>query len=140
MYTQKTLEIFKTPQNAGGLQGANGVAKVVDATFGDVFKFYLKVNEKEVIEQARFKTMGGVVSIATSSLITELVTNLSLKDAKEIDEGSILEVLGQVPHEKFCLLTSAILALGEAIQDYYERKEKEEKEEKEKAKKEKKSK
>ena len=84
--------------------------------------------------------MGGVVSIATSSLLTELVTNLTLKEAKEIDEGDILEVLGQVPHEKFCLLSTAIQALGEAIQDYYDRKEKEEKEAKEKAKKEKKSK
>jgi nitrogen fixation NifU-like protein len=132
MYTQKTLDIFKNPQNAGGLQGANGVGKVVDATFGDVIKFYLKIDEKEVIEQARFKTMGGVVSIAASSLVTELVKGLSLKDAKELDEGNILEVLEQVSQEKFCLLTSTIEALNEAIEDYYKRKEKEEKEAKEK--------
>ena len=130
MYTQKILEIFKNPQNAGGLQGANGVAKVVDETFGDVIKFYLKVNEKEVIEQARFKTMGGVVSIVASSLVTELVTGRSLKSAKEIDEGDILEVLGQVSKEKFCLLSTVIKALKETIEDYYKRKEKEEKDKK----------
>ena len=132
MYTQKTLDIFKNPQNAGGLQGANGVGKYVDPTFGDVIKFYLKINEKEVIEQARFKTMGGVVSIAASSLVTELVKGLSLKQAKELDEGDILEVLEQVSQEKFCLLTSVIEALHESIEEYYRRKEKEEKEAKEK--------
>ena len=127
MYTQKLLDIFRNPQNAGGLQGANGVSRFVDETYGDVIKFYLKVNEEtEIIEQARFKTMGGVVAIAASSLVTELVVGMSLEDAKELDEGSLLEVFEQVPQEKFCVLSSVIASLNEAIAEYYAEKEKEE--------------
>ncbi len=136
MYTQKMLDIFKNPQNAGGLQGATAVSRYVDETYGDVIKFYLKANlETDVIEQARFKTMGGVVAIAASSLVTELVTNLPLKDAEEIDEGNLLEVFGQVPQEKFCVLSSVIASLKEAIAECYEKKEEEKVEKIKKAKK-----
>ena len=126
MYTQKMLDIFRNPQNAGGLQGATAVSRYVDETYGDVIKFYLKVNEEtDVVEQARFKTMGGVVSIAASSLVTELVTNLPLKEAAELDEGNLLEVFGEVPQEKFCVLSSVIASLREAVAECVEKKEKE---------------
>ena len=41
MYSEKFLEIFKNPINAGGLQGANGVGKYVDPSCGDSIKIYL---------------------------------------------------------------------------------------------------
>ena len=47
MYNQKVLDIFRNPINAGGLQGANGVAKCINETFGDTVKIYLKINEDE---------------------------------------------------------------------------------------------
>ena len=124
MYTQKTLDIFRNPSNAGGLQGADGVAKKIDKTFGDVFKFYLKI-DNNAVKQARFKTMGCVVSIAASSVITELVAEKTLDEVKELDESDVLEVLGEVPHERFCLLTTAIDTLKEAVQEYYKKLEKE---------------
>ena len=42
MYNNKILDIFKSPTNAGGLQGANGIGKYVDETCGDFVKIYLK--------------------------------------------------------------------------------------------------
>lgn len=127
MYNQKTLAIFKNPTNAGGLQGANGVAKVVDKTFGDVIKIYLKVNDNEVIEQARFKTMGSVASIAVSNVLIDLITNKSLEEAKQVSNDNILEVIGSLPHERLCEIETAIDALKGAVADYYKRKEKEQK-------------
>ena len=42
MYSNKILEIFKNPANAGGLQGANGLGKYIDEECGDCVKLYLK--------------------------------------------------------------------------------------------------
>ena len=69
MYSQKVLEIFKNPINAGGLQGANGVAKVANEKFGDVVRIYLKVNDDKVIDVARFKAMGCVATIAVCNVL-----------------------------------------------------------------------
>ncbi len=128
MYTQKILEIFKNPKNVGGLHGANGTAKLVDKTCGDVFKIYLKINnETKVIEEAKFKTMGCVASIVSSSVLTELATLKDVESAKLITEQDILDVLGELPNEKLFLLTSAIQTLHLAIADYYKKLEKEQK-------------
>ena len=56
MYSNRVLEIFKSPTNAGGLQGANGTGKYTDETCGDCVKIYLKVNEDKFVTDARFKS------------------------------------------------------------------------------------
>ena len=38
MYSEKILELFKNPINAGGLQGANGVGKFASNPCGDNIK------------------------------------------------------------------------------------------------------
>ncbi len=128
MYNQKVLEIFKNPNNAGGLHGANGTAKLVDKTCGDVFKIYLKINkDTSVIEEAKFKTMGCVASIACSSVLTELVTNKSIEQAKLLTSQDILNVLGELPSEKIFLADVCIETLNLAIADYFKKLEKEQK-------------
>ena len=130
MYNQKILEIFKNPANAGGLHGANGIGKVTEEKFKDVVKIYIKVNENEVIDEARFKTMGGVVSIVASSVITELATGKNLEEANVICVDDIISVIGEIEEEKYVFVELAIDGLKTAIAEYYKKKEKEEKAEK----------
>ncbi len=133
MYNQKVLEIFKNPKNAGGLHGSNGTAKLIDKNCGDVFKIYLKINkETNVIEEAKFKTMGCVTSIVCSSILTELVTNLNLDQAKLLTRQDILNVVENLPEEKLFLVDDCIETLNLAILDYYKKLEKEQKEQEKK--------
>ncbi len=126
MYNQKVLEIFKNPKNAGGLHGANGVAKIIDKISGDVFKIYLKIDKNtNIIEEAKFKTMGCVASIVCSSVLTELVANKSIEQAKLISAQDILNVIGDLPNEKLFLLNTCIDLLNLAIADYFKKLEKE---------------
>ena len=128
MYNQKVLEIFKNPNNAGGLHGANGTAKLVDKNCGDVFKFYLKINkDTNVIEEAKFKTMGCVASIVCSSVLTELVTNKGIEQAKLLTSQDIINVLGELPSEKMFLADTCIETLNHAILDYFKKLEREQK-------------
>lgn len=127
MYNQKTLEIFKNPTNAGGLQGANGISKKENQKFGDVVKIYLKINENEIVEQARFKTMGCVASIACSSVATEIISKKSLDEVKNLSIDDILDIVGKLPEEKLCLVSTVVEAVYGAVEDYYKKKEKEQK-------------
>lgn len=128
MYNQKVLDIFRNPANVGGLHGANGIGKAVDPTIKDVVKIYIKVNENEVIEEARFKTMGGVISIVASSIITELITGKSIEELNNISAFDILEVIGDVDDNKLVNVNLAIEAVNLALVDYNKKKEKKEKE------------
>ena len=126
MYNQKVLEIFKNPLNAGGLQGANGVAKVASEKYGDVVRIYLKVDENQVIENARFKAMGGVVTIVACNILCDLIQGKTLEGASAVTVEDIVEITGQLPDEKVGVLYTVFQAFKDAITDYYKRKEKEE--------------
>ncbi len=128
MYNQKVLDIFKNPINAGGLQGANGVAKVVNEKFGDVVRIYLKINDDKIIEVARFKAMGCVATIVSCNVLCDLIKNKNLDEAQLIGAEDIVEVLGELPDEKVELLGTVIQTFKDAVSDYYKRKEREEKE------------
>ena len=125
MYNQKVLDIFKNPLNAGGLQGANGVAKVVSDKFGDVVRIYLKINENEVIENARFKTMGCVATIVVSNVLCDLVKGKTLEEAKLVTAEDVVEILGQLPEQKVALIGTVFQAFRDAVSDYYKRKQRE---------------
>ena len=127
MYTQKVINIFKYPRNAGGLHGANGIGKAIDNSCGDLIKIYLKVNEEGVIEEAKFKTFGCTASIASSSMICDMIKGLTIEEAQEITGGDVLEELGGLPVEKVQCCALAEESLHKAIEDYFKRLEKEQK-------------
>ena len=127
MYSDKILEIFKNPRNAGGLQGANGVGKAETSNSSDIIKLYIKVNDDGVVTESKFKTFGCVASMVCSSVITEIVVDKTIEELTELAENDILDVIGEMPEEKTYAVSLTLEALNNALQDYYKRKEKEEK-------------
>lgn len=124
MYSNKILEIFKNPLNAGGLQGANAVGKYVDSQCGDQVKLYLKFNDG-TIEEARFKAVGSVGTIVAASSICSCLLDCTIEEALKISKDRIYEITGQYPKDKDYTVDFAIKAVDLAIKDYYDRLEKE---------------
>ena len=125
MYNSKIFEIFKNPSNAGGLQGANGIGKYIDESCGDFVKIYLKIDQDQRIEEARFKTMGQVGSIVASSVLCKEVVDLTLAEALELDATDIIAITGEYPEDRVFTINFAIEALKLAIKDYLEKQENE---------------
>ena len=128
MYTEKVLNIFKTPRNAGGLQGATAIGKYESET--DVVKLYIKTNEEDVIIESKFKSFGNVMTIVCSSILTELVEGKHIDEILEISSEEIVSVIGEFPEEKQYVLDIMQQTLTSTVQDFYKRKEKEEKKQK----------
>lgn len=128
MYNQTILNNFIQPTNAGGLHGANGVAKCGAAGTSDIIKLYLKVEpETEIIEEAHFKTYGCPVAIACSNVICDMVKGRRLEDAEQIESVDICKVLGGIPAEKVYCAITAEEAIKGAIKNYRKNAEKLEK-------------
>lgn len=124
MYTQKVIDIFKNPKNAGGLRGANGIGKVGNSACGDIMKVYLKINEDGIIEDAKFKTFGCAAAIASTSVACDMIKGMTIEEALEVKNSQVIETLGGLPAQKIHCSILAEEAIHAAIDDYYKKKEK----------------
>lgn len=119
-YSTKVMEHFASPRNVGEIEDADGIGNVGNPTCGDIMRLYIKVKDG-VITQAKFKTFGCGAAIATSSMMTELITGKSLEDAKKISNAAVAEALGGLPPVKMHCSVLAEEALQAALDDYYKK-------------------
>jgi len=118
-YNPKILELFKNPKNLGKMEDASVSAVAGNPMCGDMITFYLKIDDKEVIEKASFESYGCAANIATSSIVTEMIKGMKLVDAWNISYKSVAEAVGGLPSVKFHCGILAVGALKRAIRKYY---------------------
>lgn len=118
MYNDKVMEIFQNPKNVGELKGANGIGTVGNESCGDIMKLYLKINDKEVIENATFKTFGCAAAIVSSSVATEMIKGKTVDEALQLENEAIIDYLGGLPDNKIHCSILAKEAITEAVKDF----------------------
>ena len=118
MYNEKVTEIFANPKNVGELKDANAIGQVGNAACGDIMKLYLKINEKEVIEDASFQTFGCAAAIVSSSVATEMIKGKTVEEALKLENQEILDYLGGLPTHKIHCSILAKEAIHSAIDNY----------------------
>jgi len=121
-YNPKILDLFKNPKNLGKMEDATVVAVAGNPMCGDMITFYLKIDDKDLIERASFASYGCAANIATSSIVTEMIKGMKLEDAWKISYKSVAEAVGGLPSVKFHCGILAVGALKRAIRKYYEKK------------------
>jgi nitrogen fixation NifU-like protein len=116
-YSDIVLDHFNHPRNQGTLEDANARGYNMNPVCGDVLSLMLRI-EGDRITAARFMTQGCTASIATSSLITEMVTGLTLDEAMELTHEDVAEAIGGLPASKLHSASLVIAALRRAIEGY----------------------
>jgi NifU-like protein involved in Fe-S cluster formation len=96
MYSAAVLDHFKNPRNAGDLENASAVVEVSNPACGDILQLSARVEYGRLVE-VRFKTRGCVTSIACGSLLTELIQDKTLAEARAITYAQISDALGGLP-------------------------------------------
>ena len=84
LYQDIILEHGKSPRNFGKCQGYNHEAKGYNPLCGDKVHVYLKLNNVKKVEGLTFEGDGCAISLASASIMTELVKGKSFEEAKEI--------------------------------------------------------
>ncbi len=119
-YSEKVIDHYENPRNVGSFgKEEKGVATgmVGAPACGDVMKLQIKVNEKGIIEDAKFKTYGCGSAIASSSLVTEWVKGKSVDEAATIKNTQIAEELALPPVKIHCSILAED-AIKAAVADY----------------------
>ena len=120
MYSDKVMEHFKNPRNAGKIEDADGIGEIGNASCGDMMYCYIKVKDNK-IEDIKVETFGCAAAIATASMITELAKGKTLDEALKITRNDVADELEGLPPVKMHCSNLAADALHNAIKDYKEK-------------------
>ena len=84
LYQDIILEHGKSPRNLGKCKGYSHDAKGYNPLCGDKVHVYLKLDNKKKVDTLTFEGDGCAISLASASIMTELVKGKSFNEAKEI--------------------------------------------------------
>mgnify|MGYP003955716809 FL=1 len=84
LYQDIILEHGKSPRNLGKCEGYSHEAKGYNPLCGDKVHVYLKLDNGKKVESLTFEGDGCAISLASASIMTELVKGKSFEEAKEI--------------------------------------------------------
>ena len=116
-YSEIVLDHAQNPRNRGVLKDANARAYQMNPVCGDTMVLMLRIADGRVAA-ARFQTEGCVASVATSSILTELITGKTVAEAAELTHEDIEEAVGGLPASKLHSAALVIGALRAALAQY----------------------
>jgi nitrogen fixation NifU-like protein len=86
LYQEIILEHGKNPKNLRKTENFNKDAQGKNPLCGDNVHIYLKLNDQRKVEDISFEGSGCAISMASASIMTDLIKGKSDNEAKEIIE------------------------------------------------------
>ena len=86
LYQEIILDHGKNPRNLGKFDNFNKDAKGHNPLCGDKVHLFLKLDENKKVDDISFEGEGCAISMASASIMTDLMKGKSERDAKEIIE------------------------------------------------------
>src|SRR5262245_66544464 len=99
IYSAKVLEHLENPRNVGELPAATSHGEATNPVCGDLLHLYLKIADGK-INAASFKVQGCPPSIAAGSALTEMITGLTVEEARRLTPQDITRPLDHRPRNK----------------------------------------
>ena len=84
LYQEIILDHGKNPRNLRRTENFNKDAKGHNPLCGDKVHIYLKLNENKKVEDTSFEGQGCAISMASASIMTDLIKGKEEKEVKEI--------------------------------------------------------
>lgn len=128
VYSKKVKEHFENPKNIledESKYKADGMGMVGNPQCGDMMLVAVKVDKKKkTIKECKWKTYGCASAIASTSVMSEMVKGMKVKEAYELKPKDILKELDGLPKHKVHCSVLGDKALRAAIDDYWASQEK----------------
>ena len=96
LYQEIILDHGKNPHNLKKMKNFNKDAKGYNPLCGDKVHIYLKLGDKKNIEDISFEGSGCAISMASASIMTDLLKNKKEKEVKEVVKD-FLEMIKNKP-------------------------------------------
>jgi NifU-like protein involved in Fe-S cluster formation len=116
-FSNKAIKLYIKEVNVGAIENAN-VALPFTGPCGDTCKIYLKINDQNVIEDAKFQYLGCPASAVCGSIVTQMTKGKTLREAERITAEKVIEKLGGLPGDECHCATLVLTTLFNAIKKY----------------------
>jgi nitrogen fixation protein NifU and related proteins len=94
IYREVILDYYRHPKNFGKLEKYDIDAHDTNPLCGDEVDIQIKVGENGTIGDVKFTGKGCAISLASTSMLTELARGKPLDWAKELSKDDIFKMLG----------------------------------------------
>ncbi|MCJ7769356.1 MAG: iron-sulfur cluster assembly scaffold protein [Dehalococcoidales bacterium] len=119
--SKKVMDRLSNPRNVGVIENPDGVGYVGDPSLGIDLELYIKVKDN-IITDAKFKAFGCAATIATVSMVSEMLVGKSIEQALGISDKEIAETLDGLPPSKMHCAELGRELIKSAIDDLFKKK------------------
>lgn len=119
-YSEKVLEHFQNPKNAGVIEDADGIGEIGQQDCGDFLRVFIKVDRDKIVD-VKYQIRGCVAAIACASAMTELALGKRIEEALQVTEEDIVAALDGLPEDKLHCSNLGADGLRMAIVNYLRR-------------------
>jgi nitrogen fixation protein NifU and related proteins len=113
-YSETLTEHVLAPRNGGALEQPDLTGHAGAPGRGAFMILYLKV-DAERVTAAKYHTVGCGPTIASGSMLTEMILGRSIEECRELTVESLIEALDGMPPDKVHCPALAIGALQDAL-------------------------
>ncbi len=114
MFSELALDHVRNPRGRGPLAEATHLGQDGSPGGGPYVQLWLRV-EKEAIVEASYECNGCPAAVAASSLLAQMLRGRTFEQARRIEPGDLLTILGGLPEGKEPYATRAVNALRHAL-------------------------
>jgi nitrogen fixation NifU-like protein len=118
-YSEIVLEHAKNPRNVGIIEDPDARGVQMNPVCGDTLMLTLRIRDGRIAE-SKIQTKGCAASVATSSILTELIDGITLDEAMELSHEDVSEAVGGLPASKLHSAALVVDALRRAVKGYRE--------------------
>lgn len=114
MYAEMIIDLYRHPMNYGEIENPDIKAKDTNPLCGDIIEIQIKLNKGRV-KEVKFKGKGCAISLASASLLTEMIKGKKVDELLKLDKKDILDALEieiSLVRLKCALLPLKVLKMG----------------------------
>ena len=113
-YEDLIIDHWRHPRNKGTLENPDVDVTEANVLCGDVLRLQLKIRGGTVVD-AKFDGRGCAISMASASLLTEMIKGRKLEELRKMRDEDLLEALGGVMKPRLKCALLSLRALRKAL-------------------------
>ena len=115
-YSKTAIEYYINKPHMGQISDAD-ITSQMTGTCGDTMGIYIKM-DNGVVGDAKYQVMGCAGAISAAMAVVDLIKGKDLAHARSIDDGTVFNVLEEIPVKKHHCIQLAVKTLHKALDAY----------------------
>ncbi|MFC1956628.1 iron-sulfur cluster assembly scaffold protein [Chloroflexota bacterium] len=119
--SKKVMDRLSNQRNVGVIENPDGVGYIGDPSYDIDLELYIKVKDNTITD-AKFKAFGCAATIATVSMVSEMLEGKSIEQALDISDKEIAEALDGLPPSRMHCTELGHELIRSVVGDFIQRK------------------